>query len=83
MENDSCQSSASSLQSDSAYLGIDVGSVSTNIVLIDEDGKLIAKKYLPTAGRPIDAVKRGFNELNEEFPKIKIKGAGVTGSGVT
>ncbi|ACI20369.1 (R)-2-hydroxyglutaryl-CoA dehydratase activator-related protein [Thermodesulfovibrio yellowstonii DSM 11347] len=80
-KNDSCQSSASSLQSDSAYLGIDVGSVSTNIVLIDEDGKLIAKKYLPTAGRPIDAVKRGFNELNEEFPKIKIKGAGVTGSG--
>ncbi len=64
-----------------AYLGIDVGSVSTNLVLIDEQANLIAKKYLPTAGKPIDAIKKGLKELNEEFPRIKIKGVGITGSG--
>jgi len=64
-----------------AYLGIDVGSVSTNIVLIDEEGNLIIKKYLPTLGKPIDAVKRGLDEINKEILEIQIKGVGVTGSG--
>lgn len=71
----------SNLDSTSAYIGIDVGSVSTNIVLIDEEGNLIAKKYLPTSGKPIDAVKKGLSELQIEVPNIKIKGVGVTGSG--
>ncbi|MDW7972502.1 MAG: acyl-CoA dehydratase activase [Thermodesulfovibrio sp.] len=69
------------LSSVSAYLGIDVGSVSTNIVLIDEEANLITKKYLPTAGKPIDAVKKGLSEISEEFQNITIKGVGVTGSG--
>jgi len=64
-----------------AYLGIDIGSVSTNIVVIDEEGNLLIKKYLPTAGRPIDTVKRGFNEIGKEISDIEIKGVGVTGSG--
>ncbi|MGC8937564.1 MAG: acyl-CoA dehydratase activase, partial [Thermodesulfovibrio sp.] len=64
-----------------AYLGIDVGSVSTNIVLIDEEGRIITKKYLPTAEKPIDAVKRGLSEINREIQNIQIKGVGVTGSG--
>lgn len=64
-----------------AYLGIDVGSVSTNLVLIDEEGNLLTKRYLPTAGRPLDAVKRGLSEIAEEGLKVKIKGVGVTGSG--
>ncbi len=64
-----------------AYLGIDVGSVSTNIVLLDEDGNLLTKRYLYTSGKPIDAVKRGLAEIAEEFIDIKIKGVGVTGSG--
>ena len=35
-----------------AYLGIDVGSVSTNVVAIDETGAVIHDIYLRTAGRP-------------------------------
>ena len=52
---------------DSYYLGIDVGSVSTNIVLIDKDNKLVHKKYLRTQGRPIDILKIGIKELSEVF----------------
>lgn len=66
---------------DSYYLGIDVGSVSTNIVLIDKDNKLVHKKYLRTQGRPIDILKIGIKELSEVFDNDVIKGVGVTGSG--
>ncbi len=43
---------------DNYYLGIDVGSVSTNIVLIDEDNNLVFKRYLRTQGKPIEIIKK-------------------------
>ncbi len=65
-----------------AYLGIDIGSISTNLAVIDEKGRLLAKRYLMTAGRPIEAVKQGLTEIGEEIgDKIKILGVGTTGSG--
>jgi predicted CoA-substrate-specific enzyme activase len=65
-----------------AYLGVDVGSISTNLVLIDENKNILAKRYLMTEGRPLEAVKRGFAELSEEIgPQVEIMGAGTTGSG--
>ncbi|MFW5798632.1 MAG: acyl-CoA dehydratase activase, partial [Planctomycetota bacterium] len=64
------------------FLGIDVGSVSTNVVVIDEKGHLVAKSYLPTAGRPLEAVRQGLQETAETIGKpIRILGAGTTGSG--
>lgn len=65
-----------------AYLGIDIGSISTNLAVIDEMGKLISKRYLMTAGRPIDAVMCGLKEIGEEVgSKVEILGVGTTGSG--
>ncbi len=65
-----------------AYLGIDIGSISTNLALIDEDGNLLAKRYLMTAGRPIDAVKQGLQEIYDEIgDEVIILGVGTTGSG--
>lgn len=65
-----------------AYLGIDVGSISTNLAVIDEHGKLIAKRYLMTAGRPIEAVNQGLSEVGDEVgDKVEIAGVGTTGSG--
>jgi predicted CoA-substrate-specific enzyme activase len=65
------------------YLGVDVGSTSTKAVIMDETGQqVLAKHYLMTAGRPIDAVKEVFrNLLKNGADKIKIAGVGVTGSG--
>jgi len=65
------------------YLGVDVGSTSTKAVIMDESGmKVLAKHYLMTAGRPIDAVKEVFiNLLRRDAEKVKISGVGVTGSG--
>lgn len=65
-----------------AYLGVDIGSISTNVVVIDEDKRVLSKRYLMTAGRPIEAVRRGLREVGEEIgDKVVIKGAGTTGSG--
>jgi len=64
------------------FLGIDVGSVSTNVVLIDREGRLVAKRYLPTAGKPIEAVRRGMEEIYEEVgDRVVVRGCATTGSG--
>ncbi|HSB30763.1 MAG TPA: acyl-CoA dehydratase activase, partial [Candidatus Sulfobium mesophilum] len=65
-----------------AYLGVDIGSISTNLAVIDSDCRLLAKRYLMTAGRPIDAVKQGLEEIGLEIgDKVVICGVGTTGSG--
>jgi len=65
-----------------AYLGIDVGSVSTNLALLDENKNVLVRKYLATAGRPIEAVKRGLLEIKDEIGgRVEVLGAGTTGSG--
>ncbi len=65
------------------YLGIDVGSTSTKAVILDESGKeVLAKSYLMTAGRPIEAIKQVFrNLLRDGAEHVEIAGVGVTGSG--
>ncbi len=65
-----------------AYLGIDIGSVSTNLVVIDAAGNLLKEIYLPTQGRPIEVVDRGLKEIEAELgPQLGIRGVGTTGSG--
>jgi len=65
-----------------AYLGVDIGSISTNLAVIDEQCNVIAKHYLMTAGRPIEAVKQGLEEIRREVgDRIAIAGVGTTGSG--
>jgi predicted CoA-substrate-specific enzyme activase len=64
------------------YLGIDVGSLSTNVVLIDDLDHVIARRYLPTASRPLDAIRRGLTEIFDEVGhKVEVMAAGTTGSG--
>ena len=65
-----------------AYLGIDIGSVSTNLVVIDETGNLLKEIYLRTEGRPIEVVARGLKEIEAELAaSLDIRGVGTTGSG--
>lgn len=65
-----------------AYLGVDVGSISTNLVVIDAERRVLAKRYLMTAGRPIEAVRQGLAEIGAEIgDRVEIRGACTTGSG--
>jgi predicted CoA-substrate-specific enzyme activase len=65
-----------------AAVGVDVGSISTNVVVIDTEGNVLSRRYLMTAGRPLEAVKRGLYEVGQEVgDKVRVMACGTTGSG--
>ncbi|WP_125153585.1 acyl-CoA dehydratase activase [Clostridium rectalis] len=63
------------------YMGVDVGSVSTDIVLIDENLNIVEDLYLRTKGKPINVIQQGFKILKDKYSDHMIKAVGVTGSG--
>lgn len=65
-----------------AFYGIDVGSISTKGVIIDEDNKILAQDYLMTEGDPIGAVKKLTKSLENQLDrdKYKVVAVGTTGS---
>ncbi len=64
------------------YLGVDVGSVSTNLALVDGEGRLKAGIYLPTKGRPLEVIREGCEQLFDRCSGgLEILGIGTTGSG--
>lgn len=64
------------------YLGIDIGSISTKGIIIDENNNILSSSYLWTKGNPIAAVKNVLTELKDQIKdkKIKIVSVGTTGS---
>jgi predicted CoA-substrate-specific enzyme activase len=64
------------------YLGIDVGSVSTNIVVTDQNDCIIEKLYISTAGKPVKALTEGLRTIRDALGRdVRIGGVGATGSG--
>ncbi len=75
------------------YLGIDVGSVSTKLVILraqeTAEGQpfldridVLAKTYLPTSGRPLEAIKEGMKNICQQIQDdLEVVGVGSTGSG--
>ncbi len=64
-----------------AYLGIDIGSISTKGVIIDKNNNLLSSVYLWTKGNPLKAVKEVLKVLQKEMPSnYQIVGVGTTGS---
>ena len=64
------------------YLGIDIGSISTNLVVVDEDKQVIDYIYTKTKGNPKKVVQEQYEILKKRLGEdFKIKGIGTTGSG--
>lgn len=65
-----------------AYLGIDVGSISTKGVIIDKNNAILSSRYIWTQGDPIGAVKNLVGLLEEQFDKerYQVVATGATGS---
>lgn len=65
-----------------AYLGVDIGSISTKGVVIDEDNNILASSYLYTEGNPIVAAKKVIKELKNKLDRdtYHVVGVGTTGS---
>jgi predicted CoA-substrate-specific enzyme activase len=65
-----------------AYLGLDIGSVGTKLVLIDESGEVIYSIFTRTDGRPIEVVSRSLREIEEAVGwGVRVRAVGSTGSG--
>lgn len=65
-----------------AYLGIDIGSISTKGVIINKDKKILSSAYIWTEGDPVGAAKRLLKLLEEQFQadEYHIVATGTTGS---
>ncbi len=65
-----------------AFLGIDIGSTTTKYALIDDQQKLIDKRYVPTRGKPIEVTQELLAHIRDRFgDTVEILGAATTGSG--
>lgn len=63
------------------FLGVDVGSVSTNVVALNNAGQVMTSVYLRTRGQPIDAVQDGIRKVGEQLGgDVVVRGTGATGS---
>ncbi|GAV25790.1 2-hydroxyglutaryl-CoA dehydratase [Carboxydothermus islandicus] len=63
------------------FLGVDVGSVSTNLVVINGEKEILKAIYLRTNGRPLVALKEGLRQIYDQIKEEEISGVGTTGSG--
>ena len=65
-----------------AFLGIDIGSISTKGVIINAKRQIIARSYQWTEGNPTDAARRVIAELGSQIDHntIAVKAVGTTGS---
>lgn len=62
-------------------LGIDIGSTSTDLVIVGEHNELVDYQYLRTSGNPEAAVRKGLASIKERFGELVFQAVGVTGSG--
>jgi predicted CoA-substrate-specific enzyme activase len=67
------------------FLGIDIGSTSTKLVLLDREDRVVVDIYRKTGGDPIGATKSLFRALRaveqKKGVRLEVLGAGTTGSG--
>ncbi|MCF4151216.1 acyl-CoA dehydratase activase [Dethiosulfovibrio sp. F2B] len=67
--------------SSGCWLGIDVGSTSTDLVALNGSGQVVGFRYLKTLGDPVSSVKKGLSEIAHDLRGCPVLGVGVTGSG--
>ncbi|HEY3298579.1 MAG TPA: acyl-CoA dehydratase activase [Armatimonadota bacterium] len=64
------------------FLGIDVGSVTTKLVAINRENRVLFDTYIRTEGGPIHAIQQAFGEMYAALGKdLDIGGVATTGSG--
>lgn len=69
------------MTSDSLHLGIDLGSVSLKVVLIDRNDHILFERWTRVSGAPLEVVSSIMEELRLKYPGTAVASMGVTGSG--
>src|SRR5271157_5228672 len=68
------------MDKDRLHLGLDVGSVSANTVVVDEQKNVVEEYYTRTKGQPLETVLRVLTEILSRIPAEKILSVSVTGT---
>lgn len=64
------------------YLGIDVGSVSINIITLNRDNEVQFSSYTRTEGQPVASLKKALAHMLDSLtPHERVRAVGATGSG--
>ncbi|HOT29364.1 MAG TPA: acyl-CoA dehydratase activase [Candidatus Ozemobacteraceae bacterium] len=65
------------------YMGFDIGSTTTKLVLMGLDHRIIYKRYIPTEGQPVTAIKKCLTHMKQQIDvsRVNVLGVGTTGSG--
>ena len=65
------------------YMGYDIGSTTTKLVLITPEGRVVYKCYISTEGQPVVAIKKALRNCVEtiDVSRVNVVGVGTTGSG--
>ena len=73
---------ANNYQKIDVYIGIDCGSTTTKLVMLDSDNAIIYQYYNSNQGNPVAVISSQLTYIYEHFgDKINIKGSAVTGYG--
>jgi len=62
------------------WIGIDVGSITCKVLVLDENEKVLTSTYRRTRGRVVDAVKDGLRAVADALDGRRVVGCGATGS---
>ena len=62
-------------------LGIDIGSISINTIVLDQNGQVQLERYDYCQGNPFEQLKQILEEVLKDFPENEIPGIAFTGSG--
>jgi len=63
------------------FLGVDVGSISVNTVVMDSDRRIIEEHYTRTQGRPFQCAREVLEEVFTRYPAETFTAIATTGSG--
>ena len=63
------------------HLGFDLGSISLNTIVMNEDRQIIENRYTYCEGRPFDVLKSTLYEIIEKYGPENIDILALTGSG--
>lgn len=64
-----------------AYLGVDAGSTTIKMAVIDPEGRILSSSYQPNSGNPIPLVRTFLTDFYARYPGIRIAGSTATGYG--
>ena len=64
-----------------AYFGVDAGSTTIKMVMMDDEERILCSSYQTNSGNPVPAVRQFLSDFYEKWPSIPILGSAVTGYG--